>query len=181
MFISNLSKSPPPQQESARAQVCELLSYFTYFTPVISPRVWAFWPKLEAVLKDWGIDLVEAIIVPLDHFICKGTDTFTTSTSPNYRESLFSMVSYCLQGDFTELEVAPAAKLLDVVLLNCKGRVDEWVWPYVSLAVGRIESVQEPQFATLLMNVVPAALYYNAALTLQLLEQHSKTDAVRPP
>ena len=156
-----------------------MLTFFTYFVQPISARTWAFWPRLHSIMKEWGIDYVENIIVPLDNMICKGTETFCTSTQPNYRESVFDMVQYCFKGDFNEMEVAPVTKLLEIVLLNCKGRVDEWVWPFMELAMGKLESVKEPGFTTLLMNIIPAALYYNSQLTLQLLEQHGRTEAVR--
>lgn len=160
-------------------EVCEMLTYFTYFAKPISPRIWTFWPRLESVLLDWGIDFVENIILPLDNFIVHGRDVFLSSSAPNYRESLFGMARYCLGNpDFNQLEVAPAAKLLDIVLLNCRGAVDEWVGPYLDLALSQLGRAKEPAFATLLMNVVPAALHYNATLTLQLLEAGGKTGPV---
>lgn len=77
-----------------------------------------------------------------------------------------------------EKELKPITKLLDIVLLNCRGRVDEWVWPYIEICMNRITTAKDPGFGTLLMNVVAAALLYNAELTLQALEANGRTTQV---
>lgn len=161
------------------AQICEILSYFTYFTTPISARVWGMWPVLQHVLLHWGEDFVEHIIVPLENYISRDPTTFLTSESPNYRQGVWDMLEHCLTGDHDDMDVKFIAKLMDVVLLNCTGRVDEWVWPYLELATAKLATVKNPSFATLLMNVLPAALVYNTQLALQALEAHGKTQQVR--
>eukprot|EP00882_Tetradesmus_deserticola_P027237 GHRQ01030120.1.p1 GENE.GHRQ01030120.1~~GHRQ01030120.1.p1 ORF type:complete len:158 (-),score=40.78 GHRQ01030120.1:606-1079(-) len=61
--------------------------------------------------------------VALLHQICRGTETYLTSTSPNYQESVFQMVQHTLTGDYDELNMIPAVKLMEVVLQNCPGKV----------------------------------------------------------
>jgi importin-7 len=170
---------------TSRVQICEILGYFTYFSQPLSQRLWAYWPVLEAILctTGWGIEYTENIIVPLDNFICRGTDVFCTSTAPNYRESLFRMVKHCFNlsnSDVCDMEkeFKPITKLLDIVLLNCPGRVDEWVWPYIEICMSRITTSKDRGFSTLLMNVVAAALVYNSELTLKALEMNGKTTEV---
>ena len=139
---------------------------------------------LENVLCNtaWGLEFTENAIVPLDNFITRATDVFCTSTAPNYRESTFRMVKHCFElphGHDMEREIKPITKLLDIVLLNCRGRVDEWVWPYIEVCMNRITTVKKDTgFGTLLMNVVAAALLYNAELTLQALEANGRTTEV---
>jgi hypothetical protein len=77
-----------------------------------------------------------------------------------------------------EKEFKPITKLLDIVLLNCPGRVDEWVWPYIEICMSRITTSKDRGFSTLLMNVVAAALVYNSELTLKALEMNGKTTEV---
>lgn len=173
---------------AASMQVCEILGYFTYFANPLSQRLWAFWPVLEHSLCNtaWGIEYTENIIVPLDNFICRGTDLFCTSTAPNYRDSVFRMVKHCFDMNNVEFcdnerELKPITKLLDIVLLNCGGRMDEWVWPYIEVCMNRITAAKDHGFGTLLMNVVAAALVYNAEITLKALEANGRTMQVRPP
>jgi importin-7 len=160
-------------------QICDILSFFTYFSTPISPRVWAMWPVLEHVLMEWGEDFVESLILPLENFISRDTATFISSQTPDYRRSLWMMLEHCLRGNFEEMDVKWIAKLMDVVLLNCTGHVDEWVWPYLEIATERLASAKNHGCATLLMNVLPAALIYNSTLALQALETHGKTREVR--
>jgi importin-7 len=162
-------------------QVCELLNFFTHFNKPISPRLWGMWPILQHIAITPGQDDYESMVGPFDNFVCHGTDVFISSESPNYRTGLWLMLEHCLKSDLDDFDVKPIAKLMDVVLLNCKGRVDEWVWPYLELALSRLVRVKGPSFATLLMNVVPAALVYDAQLTLSALEAHGKTQQVQRP
>lgn len=127
---------PPP----CRLQVLEMLSYLTYYGPSISERLWGLWPQIEAAVNEWAVDYWENILVPLDNFISRDTERFLTCTAPDYKASLFGMVRGALQGDYGERDVVPAAKLLEVVLQNCRGRVDAWVGPYLQLALGRLNT-----------------------------------------
>lgn len=47
----------------ACAQVVEMLSYFTYYAPTISDRLWALWPQLQSCLMDWALDYWDNILV----------------------------------------------------------------------------------------------------------------------
>lgn len=38
--------------------------------------------------------------VPLDNYVSRGTERFLTSTTPDYKASLFSMVQKALTGDY---------------------------------------------------------------------------------
>eukprot|EP00878_Enallax_costatus_P046967 GHUV01057304.1.p1 GENE.GHUV01057304.1~~GHUV01057304.1.p1 ORF type:complete len:796 (+),score=306.27 GHUV01057304.1:175-2562(+) len=102
--------------------VLELLAYFTYFGE-LSPRLWSLWPQLHALVMDFGIDYWENILIPLDNFISRGTDVYLASSNPNYQESVFTMVQHTLAGDFEELNMISAVKLMEVVLQNCSGKV----------------------------------------------------------
>lgn len=65
-------------------QVLELLAYFTYCTPAISPRLWSLWEPMAACLNEWAIDFFESVLVALDNYISRGTDHFLTCKQPDY-------------------------------------------------------------------------------------------------
>lgn len=161
-------------------QVCEILGFFTYFSTPISARLWAFWPVLENAIinTNWGTDYCEQIVVPLDNFISRGKAVFLTSNTPDYKDSVFRMVQSCFSRDLHEDEVRMITKLLDVTLLNCRGHMDEWLWPVCELCINKVHTVMNTGFATLLMNVIASALFYNVDLTLQGLEAHGRTAEV---
>uniref|UniRef100_A0A383WBL3 Importin N-terminal domain-containing protein n=1 Tax=Tetradesmus obliquus TaxID=3088 RepID=A0A383WBL3_TETOB len=150
--------------------VLELLAYFTYFGE-LSPRLWGLWPQLHALVLDFGIDYWENILIPLDNFISRGSETYLTSTSPNYQESVFQMVQHTLTGDYDELNMIPAVKLMEVVLQNCPGKVDACLQPYLQLALNKLRSAENRLLKDELLLLVANALYYNAAATLAILQQ----------
>ncbi|EFJ51590.1 hypothetical protein VOLCADRAFT_79706 [Volvox carteri f. nagariensis] len=152
-------------------EVLEMLSYLTYYGQSISERLWALWPQIEAAVNEWAVDYWENILVPLDNFISRDPERFLSSTTPDYRASLFGMVQGALKGDFGERDVVPAVRLLEVVLQNCRGRVDPWVGPYLQLALGKLQTATNRTLKDALVLVVANALYYNAALALSVLVQ----------
>lgn len=65
-----------------------------------------------------------------------------------------------------------AAKLLEVVILQCKGRIDNAVPLLVELAAGRLlREVRTSELRTMLLQVLIAALYYNPPLLFSILEK----------
>ena len=39
----------------------ELLAYFTYCSPTISPQLWSLWPQIVAALNGWAVDFFENV------------------------------------------------------------------------------------------------------------------------
>lgn len=75
-------------------EVVEILSYFTYFSPTISPRMWTLWPLLHKCLIEWAVDYFDNILVPLDNFVNRDTETFLSN--PDYVVSVLDMVGKVL-------------------------------------------------------------------------------------
>ena len=50
----------------------------------ISPRMWSLWPLLYQAFKDWAMEYLDNILVPLNNFISKGTEVFLACKSPDY-------------------------------------------------------------------------------------------------
>jgi len=51
-------------------------------------------------------------------------------------------------------DIEPAPKLVEVVLLNCKGQVDQWVEPYLRITVERLHRTNKSRLKGLLMQAV---------------------------
>lgn len=65
-----------------------------------------------------------------------------------------------------------AAKLLEVVLLQCKGRIDNAAPLFVELAAGRLlREVRTSELRTMCLQVLIAALYYSPTLLFSVLEK----------
>ncbi|KAJ6686935.1 IMPORTIN-7 8 11 [Salix purpurea] len=167
-------------------EVLEIVSYMTFFSPMISMEMWSLWPLMIEALGEWAIDFFPNILVPLDNYISRGTAHFLACREPDYQQSLWKMISSIMvDGNLEDSDIEPAPKLIEVVFQNCKGQVDQWVEPYISITVQRLRRTDKLYLKCLLMQVeaglsriphetldiVADALYYNAALTLSILHR----------
>jgi hypothetical protein len=48
----------------------------------ISERVWSLWPQIHQCFHEWAVDYFEHILVPVDNYITRGTETFLSN--PTY-------------------------------------------------------------------------------------------------
>ncbi|KAI4334803.1 hypothetical protein L6164_013512 [Bauhinia variegata] len=153
-------------------EVLEIVSYMTFFSPTISLDMWSLWPLMMEALADWAIDFFPNILVPLDNYISRGTAHFLTCKEPDYQQSLWNMISSIMADrNMEDNDIEPAPKLIEVVFQNCRGQVDHWVEPYLRITVERLRRTEKSYLKCLLMQVVADALYYNASLTLNILQR----------
>ncbi|XP_057754517.1 importin beta-like SAD2 [Arachis stenosperma] len=153
-------------------EVLEIVSYMTFFSPTISLDMWSLWPLMMEALADWAIDFFPNILVPLDNYISRGTAHFLTCKEPDYQQSLWNMISSIMADkNMEDNDIVPAPKLIEVVFQNCRGQVDHWVEPYLRITVERLHRTEKSYLKCLLIQVIADALYYNAALTLGILQK----------
>ncbi|XP_062170456.1 importin beta-like SAD2 [Alnus glutinosa] len=153
-------------------EVLEIVSYMTFFSPTISMDMWSLWPLMMEALADFAIDYFPNILVPLDNYISRGTAHFLASKEPDYQQSLWNMISSIMADkNMEDNDIEPAPKLIQVVFQNCKGQVDQWVEPYLRITVERLRRAEKSYLKCLFMQVIADSLYYNAALTLSILQK----------
>ncbi|KHN13833.1 Putative importin-7 like [Glycine soja] len=153
-------------------EVLEIVSYMTFFSPTISLDMWSLWPLMMEALADWAIDFFPNILVPLDNYISRGTAHFLTCKEPDYQQSLWNMISSIMSDkNMEDNDIVPAPKLIEVVFQNCRGQVDHWLEPYLRITVERLRHTEKAYLKCLFMQVIADALYYNAALTLSILQK----------
>ncbi|KAL8100671.1 importin beta-like SAD2 [Apium graveolens] len=153
-------------------EVLEIVSYMTFYSPTISMDMWTLWPLMTEALSDWAIDFFPNILVPLDNFISRGTMHYLTCKEPDYQQSLWKLIS-TIMGDknMEDSDIEPAPKLIEVVFQNFRGQADHWVEPYIRITVERLRRTEGAYLKCLLMQVIANALYYNAPLTLNILQK----------
>lgn len=160
-------------------EVLEIVSYMTYFSPVISLNMWSLWPLMVDAVQEWAIDYFENILVPLDNYVSRSTEHFLTCKEPDYQQSLFKMLSTVLADEKLEdSDIESAPKLIEAVLQNCRGRVDQWLEPYLRISVERLRRTQKNYLKDLLMEVVANGLYYSAGPCLTILQQLGVTGEI---
>ncbi|AQK52646.1 Importin beta-like SAD2 [Zea mays] len=153
-------------------EVLEIVSYMSFYSPTISLDMWTLWPVMMEALNDWAIDFFENILVPLDNYISRGTDHFLACKDPDYQQSLWkALQSIMMDENMEDSDIEPAPKLIEVVFQNCKGNVDHWVEHYLRITIERLRRAHKPYLKCLLVQVIANALYYNPALTLEILNK----------
>uniref|UniRef100_A0A452T4I1 Importin 8 n=1 Tax=Ursus maritimus TaxID=29073 RepID=A0A452T4I1_URSMA len=100
-------------------------------------------------------------------------DTDTLLSNPKHLEILFTMCRKVLCGDAGEDAECHAAKLLEVIILQCKGKgIDQCIPLFVQLVLERLtRGVKTSELRTMCLQVAIAALYYSPDLLLHTLEQ----------
>ena len=143
----------------------------------VSPAMWELWPVMVNALQDWALQYFENVLVPMDNYISRGTETFLAH--PTCQQDVLKLASMVLLNkEMPDPECLPAPKLLECVLQNCRGRVDDYVAPYLAVALERLAVCQLSYLKDLLIQVLANCLYYNPVLTLNVLTKNGRTTAV---
>ncbi|XP_033846015.1 importin-7 [Periophthalmus magnuspinnatus] len=136
----------------------------------VSPQMWQLLPLVYEVFQQDGFDYFTDMMPLLHNYVTVDTNTLLSDTK--YLEIIFSMCKKILTGDPGEDPECHAAKLLEVIILQCKGRgIDQVVPLFVTLALERLtREVKTSELRTMCLQVAIAALYYNPHLLLNTLE-----------
>jgi len=166
-------------------EMLELMTALTYYSPVISERMWSLFPRIVEIMPTWGVDFFQEFIPVVDNFISRGTQVF----AQHYLPATNAMLEKALvrfqggeedEGFGTDEEVfSGVGIIIQVILENCKGQVDACIKPYMSLIVGTMTRNDAEPFGEdhVLENLLLAgadALYYNPVLTMNALQENGQ-------
>lgn len=77
-----------------------------------------------------------------------------------------------MTGDSGEDAECHAAKLIEVIILQCKGHIDQCIPSLIELVLNRLtREVKTSELRTMCLQVVIAALYYNPQLLFEIMEK----------
>lgn len=162
--------------------LCTDVSYYGQ-TPY-SPELWQhmFVPLCKAYMK-WAPDYMGGILPSLDNFLSRDPETFMAPGTP-YLEMLCAFAEkYFVDPKYPELDMLPLIRLYEALLLEHPGRLDHIIEHLIRLTIGRITMpIQSPNqtptsesLKTVLLEIILNCLYYDAALTLNILEANGWT------
>uniref|UniRef100_A0A7N6BXR1 Importin N-terminal domain-containing protein n=1 Tax=Anabas testudineus TaxID=64144 RepID=A0A7N6BXR1_ANATE len=99
-------------------------------------------------------------------------DTDMLLSNPKHLEVIYSMCKKVLTVDAGEDAECHAAKLLEVIILQCRGRgIDQCIPLFVEAVLERLmRGVKSSELRTMCLQVAIAALYYNPALLFHTLD-----------
>nr|XP_033806562.1 importin-8 isoform X3 [Geotrypetes seraphini] len=157
----------------------EILSLaYSLTCQMISPQMWQLLGILFEVFQQDCFEYFTAYLfiflsdmMPLLHnYVTVDTDILLSN--PKHLEIIYTMCKKVLNGDAGEDAECHAAKLLEVIILQCKGRgIDQCIPLFVETVLERLtRGVKTSELRTMCLQVAIAALYYNSALLMHTLE-----------
>jgi len=153
----------------------KLISFITCFAPTITPEMWVFFKHLYDIFDKSGIEYVSELLIPYDNYINRGTQNFLQN---NYITLVFDIIKRVLTSEIAlETQCGDACKLIEVVLHNLRGHVDNYVDSFLQLAINKFNTAKTNALKVLLLDVVMNSAYYNPVLFLSILESKGWTQA----
>ncbi|KAL7982274.1 hypothetical protein Chor_009872 [Crotalus horridus] len=137
---------------------------------LISPQMWHLLGVLYEVFQQDCFEYFADMMPLLHNYVTVDTDILL-SNSKNL-EIIYAMCKKVLSGDAGEDAECHAAKLLEIIILQCKGRgIDQCIPLFVEAVLERLtRGVKTSELRTMCLQVAIAALYYNPQLLLHTLE-----------
>ncbi|XP_010156031.1 PREDICTED: importin-8, partial [Eurypyga helias] len=149
----------------------EILSLaYSLTCQMISPQMWQLLGVLYEVFQQDCFEYFADMMPLLHNYVT--VDTNTLLSNPKHLEIIYAMCKKVLTGDAGEDAECHAAKLLEVIVLQCKGRgIDQCIPLFVEAVLERLtRGVKTSELRTMCLQVAIAALYYNPDLLLHTLE-----------
>ncbi|XP_078529891.1 importin-8 [Lissotriton helveticus] len=143
---------------------------FSLTCQIISPQMWQLLGILFEVFQQDCFEYFTDMMPLLHNYVT--VDTETLLANPKHLEIIYTMCKKVLTGDAGEDAECHAAKLLEVIVLQCKGRgIDQCIPLFVEAVLERLtRGVKTSELRTMCLQVAIAALFYNPALLLHTLE-----------
>ncbi|KAI9492090.1 armadillo-type protein [Zychaea mexicana] len=157
-------------------EIFEIIDSCTFSAKRVTPTMWGVFELIYKAFKDSGIDYMDEMLPPLDNYISYGRDVFVSNE--NIQRMTFDIIDTVMKSDrLGEHDRVCACKLMESVLLNCRGQVDGYIAPFLNLAFQYIftNSMKTNEFRVHCLEVVINCLYYNPGLTLRMLEENQWT------
>uniref|UniRef100_A0A3Q3BGS6 Importin 8 n=1 Tax=Kryptolebias marmoratus TaxID=37003 RepID=A0A3Q3BGS6_KRYMA len=149
----------------------EILSLaFGLTSQVISPQMWQLLGVLYEVFQHDCFDYFTDMMPLLHNYVTVDTDVLLSN--PKHLEVIYNMCKKVLTVDAGEDAKCHAAKLLEVIFLQCRGRgIDQCIPLFVEAVLECLmRGVKSSELRTMCLQVVIAALYHNPALLIQTLD-----------
>lgn len=134
----------------------------------ISPDMWKVLELIYQVFQKNGFDHFVDMMPALHNYVTVDTPAFLSNE--NHMLAMFNMAKAVMSGDSGEDGECHAAKLIEVIILQCKGHIDQCIPSLIELVLNRLtREVKTSELRTMCLQVVIAALYYNPQLLFEIM------------
>lgn len=136
----------------------------------VSVHLWQVFQMLHTMFQKDGIDYFTEMMPALHNYITVDTTAFLAN--PEHVQIIYNMCKTVMSADIGEDAECHAAKLLEVIILQCPGQVDHVIPSFIELALQRLtREVLTSELRTMCLQVVIAALYYNLPFLMDTLSK----------
>ena len=159
-------------------QTLRIMGWFTYKVPRFSPATWQLFPLLFQAFDKFAFDYVEHMLPSLDNYVSRWPDAFLNAKvngSTPYVQLLWNIVQKTVEKNESQIERATSTKILESLLLNCRGKVDTMIEPIIKLLLNTVQGITMPSVQCHVVRVIAAAIYYNPVLSLRVLDSLNAT------
>uniref|UniRef100_A0A915AS39 Importin N-terminal domain-containing protein n=1 Tax=Parascaris univalens TaxID=6257 RepID=A0A915AS39_PARUN len=134
----------------------------------VSEPMWEIFFDIHKVAVNEGGSLFVDMMPVLHSYLTVDTDSFLAR--PERVNALVEMAVNMFNDEFGEDDQIHAAKLLECLILQCQGRIDNLVPDIVQLAITRLHQPFEDgkELRPMLLLVICAGLYYNSETFVSL-------------
>lgn len=108
-------------------EIFEIIDSCTFSAKRVTPTMWSVFELIYKAFKDSGIDYMDEMLPPLDNYISYGRDVFVSNEQ--IQHMVYDIIDTVMKSDrLGEHDRVCACKLMESVLLNCRGHVDNVSW-----------------------------------------------------
>lgn len=145
----------------------------------ISQPVWGSLQLIYEVFNDDGFDFFTEMLPCLHNFLVNDTNTFLSSS--NNLEIVYTMCRKVLLSNTGEDPESHAAKLLECVIIQCRGKLDTIMPKLLEPALERLtKEIKTSELRQMCLQVVIAGIIYNCDMVLSLLDQIRFPNSAEP-
>ncbi|OQD81808.1 hypothetical protein PENANT_c025G09340 [Penicillium antarcticum] len=158
-------------------EIFEIIDSCTFASKTISASMWQAFELIHKTFKAGAELYLEDMLPALDNYVAYGSEMLVQN--PAYLNAVVGMV----QDIFADEKVGGVdricgCKLAETLMLNLRGHIDQYIPLFIEMAMRVIDAgeARTKSYRIHLMEMVINAIYYNSALSLQVLEAKGWTN-----
>ncbi|KAJ9621194.1 Nonsense-mediated mRNA decay protein 5 [Taxawa tesnikishii (nom. ined.)] len=158
-------------------EIFEIIDSCTFAAKRISPTMWTAFELIQQTFQSGAELYLEDMLPALENFVNYGNEALVHN--PQYLEAIVDMVRTIFKDDKVGgVDRICGCKLAETVMLSLRGHIDNYIPEFITLAMTVLnnDELKVKSYRIHLMEMVINAIYYNSALSLQVLESHGWTN-----
>ncbi|KAJ5787718.1 Armadillo-like helical [Penicillium paradoxum] len=158
-------------------EIFEIIDSCTFASKTISPSMWQAFELIHKTFKAGAELYLEDMLPALDNYVAYGSEMLVQN--PAYLGAMVGMVQDIFSDDKVGgVDRICGCKLAETLMLNLRGHIDQYIPMFIEMAMQVIDAgeARTKSYRIHLMEMVINAIYYNSALSLQVMEAKGWTN-----